>query len=181
MRPYRLLVRSLLVCAAASCWSAPALAITEPTSGVWLDVGGGSGFGGTPAATPGGIVSIGGFHGRYDHEYALGRYWAWGATWRPGYAGGLQQDVLFEVRRGVDIIVAAPFFGLAGGVGLGAATTGVAEATGGVKWRWQRTIGLSLRVGAGARFGGATAVLPSASAHLAFSYSAPIRKADPEP
>jgi len=135
----------------------PAAALTSNQAGPSFDLAAGLGLGGGSINARGaGQLSVGGWAGRYDDSFAIGRYWWFGATgradWRPGL---FIAAPLAEIRRGVDVIVAGAYWGAALGpvlaVGSGPTSTGLAaRAVGGAKFRRTRYFSFTARIEAGA-------------------------------
>ena len=127
----------------------------------------------------GGTLGLGWWKGRYDDAYALGRFASLGVDTRFDYVqGGLRATPLLEVRRGYDLFVVKPWFGAALGAEVGpAGAAPQLRATGGVKWRFNRYLGVNARLGAGAALVDGA---PEARVGLAFAvdWSRPFR--DPE-
>jgi hypothetical protein len=105
--------------------STPAHAeLSKPTSGVWLQFGGGlasaslrePATGMRYAAGTGWHLGFGGFVGRYDDSFAIGRQVAFGLQVRqeayfPADDFRLRTVPMFEVRRGIDLLVATVHVG----------------------------------------------------------------------
>lgn len=100
--------------------------------------------------------------GRYDDDMALGRHWGFAVTARqdwitpPSHPVGLLRTApMFEIRRGLDLLVVGFSGFIAGGPLLEtqakatALSGGTARIGGNVKWRFHASWGLNLRVEAG--------------------------------
>lgn len=158
-------MKALAACVALALF-APAQAhaqLAGPRAGVWFDLSGGLATGDLPyVAGTGWSVGLGGWAGRYDSSFALGRSWGAGAR--------LRQDVLFtaagpvlrtapllEARRGIDLLVVGFDISLLGGplwqTDLGGAGTrfagGTTRLAGGVRYRFKPEINALVRLEAG--------------------------------
>ncbi len=149
--------------------------LADQRAGAWADAHAGLGVGGAPAGVGFGTdSSVGVWSGRYDPDYALGRYVGVGLGLRTGPDGLLAG--MLEVRRGVDLlIVGLHGFGAAGwDLGAGAP---LAEIGLGVKARVRPTgrfVGWELRLRGGAEF--ADTVRPVGCVTLGAAFAAPWRR-----
>lgn len=139
--------------------ASPALgAISVPRQGFYVDAGAGGMLGDVPlAAGLGWQGGIGAWWGRYDDEYALGRFTSVGVGARGGVWEGAPLAIVAEARKGTDIFVIGWHGFLAGGATFGDEGLGaVAEAGVGVKGRFRFSgplVGYQLRVHGGATLG----------------------------
>ncbi|MCB9680246.1 MAG: hypothetical protein H6733_02140 [Alphaproteobacteria bacterium] len=159
-------------------------------AGWYVDVGVGLGAGDLPF-TPGvgWTAAVGGWLGRYDDDYALGRHWGVGARFRqdvqlaPGRRT-LRSAPMLEVRRGVDLLVVGLHVAVLGGplleTTLDASTTpgtrlagGTARLAGDVVYRFRPHAGLALRVETGVDVDALHAE-PVLAATVGFTFSAPV-------
>lgn len=128
-------------------------ALTEPRSGVSLDLAAGGGLHAPPAlGDVVGFGSLGWWVGTYDDSYAIGRYWSVHVNGRVDVPpkADLRIAPQVEVRRGVDLVVAGWFFGLNGGPLLAGDSLGAGgRALFGAEFRRTRYWGLTLRLEAG--------------------------------
>lgn len=149
--------------------------LADQRAGAWVDAHAGLGLAGAPAAVGfGSDASVGVWSGRYDPDYALGRYVGVGVGVRTGPRGHLAG--LLEVRRGVDLLIMGLHgFGAVGwDLGLDAP---LAEVGFGVKARVRPTgrfVGWELRVRAGAEF--ADQVRPVGGVTLGAAFAGPWRR-----
>lgn len=136
---------------------AAAHAFTEPQTGGRVEAGVGLGLSGAPVRPAfGGHLHLGWFSGKFDPDFALGRYWEFGVTGRidTRFDGSARLAPMVEVRRGTDLVVAgvAPF--LAAGplvvTGDDAAVGWTARAGVGIAYRAHRFRSVMLRLEAGA-------------------------------
>ncbi|MCA9569522.1 MAG: hypothetical protein KC656_16865 [Myxococcales bacterium] len=159
--------------------SAPAHALQSPMSGPSLElgIGGGVASGGGAGSAH---ASLGWWFGRYDDEYALGRFTALLATPRVDVGSrGPTLTGLVELRRAMDLFVVAPYWMLAAGPTIAEDGLGVAvRGGGGVKLRRSRTLGLTARLEAGVDVVSAR-VRPAVVATVGGGWSAPLRKRAP--
>lgn len=158
-----------------------------PSHGMYAQIAGGGGMlvpplGGAIGWQAGG----GGWIGRYDDDYALGRYWGFGFIGRqdrvylPGGAS-LRTVPLIEVRRGMDLLVlgvqgyvaAGPLFSAQTGHSL--QVGGAIRAGGGIKYRFKPHWGLTATAEAGVDILGGSAQARLAL-RLGVEFSTPIRK-----
>lgn len=149
--------------------------LADPRAGAWADVHAGLGVGGAPfTAGFGSDASAGVWVGRYDPDYALGRYLGAGLGLRTGPDGLVAGMV--EVRRGVDLlIVGLHGFGAAGWDFGGSAP--LVEVGLGVKARVRPTgrfVGWEVRLRGGAEF--ADVVHPVGALTLGASFAGPWRR-----
>ncbi|MEM6930257.1 MAG: hypothetical protein AAF602_25175, partial [Myxococcota bacterium] len=92
--------------------------LSRPQAGPALDVGGGIGWSGEPVAVAA-QLSAGGWFGRYDDDFAIGRHWWFGATGRlRARSARVEIAPMIEIRRGIDLLVAGVQGFVAGGVVL---------------------------------------------------------------
>jgi hypothetical protein len=130
-----------------------ALALTSRQGGPAVDLGVGLGVGAPFQPRLGGHLGLGWWVGTYDDQYAFGKYWAFGPSVRFDLVPGTWSAApMFEIRRGVELIVVgvAPF--VAGGPVL-ASVEGAEPALG---WTARTGVNLKLRR---TRFWGLTARL----------------------
>ncbi len=153
---------------ALTCWAltpSPAHAgeLGGASGGVWGDLAVGFGSGGRPYAPGiGWTLGIGGFVGRHDDAFAIGRRWGVGLRVRQDIEPQparhtLRTAVGLEVQRALDLLVATIHLG--GYVGPWLVTTwddgatvpaGVtARLRGGATWRVHRFVGLHATLDAG--------------------------------
>ncbi|MBN2798499.1 MAG: hypothetical protein JXX28_05065 [Deltaproteobacteria bacterium] len=94
----------LFLTALALALANPALALTDPTTGSWLELsGGGAVVGG--ALAPQAELSLGAWQGPYDPSYAIGHFQGAGLTLRVAPGDALTASASAEVRGGKDVIV----------------------------------------------------------------------------
>lgn len=155
----------------------PAHALQSRTSGPLVEVGLGGGYT-HPRGAGSAHASLGWWVGRYDDEYALGRFTAVLATPRVDLtADGAAFTGLMEVRRSIDLFVLAPHALLAAGPVLRDDQVGLAlRAGGGLKFRRTPHLGFVARLEAGADLLGGR-VVPVAVATVGVGWSAPRRSA----
>jgi hypothetical protein len=161
-------------------WIASASALTDDRYGLTVDLGGGIGW---EAARTAGLARAATSYwwGRYDEEYALGRYFALGADLTAGFASGAPSGRgLIQVRRGVDLLVVGWHLGLGAGPALASSGTlgGAARAELGVRLRRSRTVAFALRLDAGADWLDG-AVHPAGGATLGLSLGGPTDGGNP--
>lgn len=134
--------------------------LARPQAGPALDVAAGIGWAGRGQPVDvAGVLSFGGWAGRYDDDFAIGRHWWFGATGRVrARAARTEIAPMIEIRRGIDLLVAGVQFFVAGGVvGDVARSTEVpARALGGTvnaglitRYRRTRHVSLLLRLEGG--------------------------------
>ncbi len=146
----------------------------SPRSGPLLELGTGPGFA-EGRLTSSSHIATGWWFGRYDDEYALGRFTAIVLTPRLDvHPDGLRVAGMLELRRAVDLLVLAPHGFIAAGVIGGGGIT--ARAGLGLKLRRTRTLGWVARLEGGldrieGRFH------PTFALTLGAGWSAPIGKA----
>lgn len=138
----------MLVALALSSTSAHAL--QRPRSGPLVEVG----VGGGAARGRGELMvqpTLAWWFGRYDDDYALGRFTAIGVTPRIGIGkDGPSLSPMLEVRRSMDLFVLAPHYLITAGPTFGPTGMGVsARVGGGLKFRRSKTLGFTGRLVAG--------------------------------
>ncbi len=159
---------------------APAHAITEDSSGPYVEVSAGLGLSEKPlTASPGWAGSAGWWFGPYDKAYSIGRFTGVGATVRQDLSSaGLRTVPMLEVRRGLDLIVANAHGFLGGGPVLLANSRhppGIAARAGfGARFRFHRFWGVGLRLEAGADVTGGQ-VAGAGAALLSLAWTRPNR------
>jgi hypothetical protein len=146
------------------CVSSPAYAgLSAQQSGLALHIGGGLGLGDGPI-TPGigWTAGLGGWVGKYDDAFSLGRHIGFGVVVRQDIQlhaarSGLRTTTLLQVHRGIDLLVIGLQLGGAAGplfetpTGQPTQFAGVAaRITGLAKYRFKPRWGLFLRFEAGA-------------------------------
>lgn len=164
-------------------------ALAEPQVGPLVEVVGGFGAGGAPFHPGfGAAATVHLWAGRYDDQYAIGRYWSVGPTFRADYTlatsttpAALRLAPLFEVRRGLELIVVG-LNGFVGGGPLfvapddGELTLGATARAGlGLEYRRSRFWGVAVRLEGGADFVG-DSVGAVAGALVGFQFSRPARE-----
>lgn len=164
-----------------ACVSTPALAITLPMSGPYLDLGVG---GALDTASPLGIgpgwrLAAGWWFGHYDKDYALGEYHSFGITVDQAWLRGeLVTTPMFEYRNGIDVVVVGPYWFLSAGPELAHGSVGVtALAGGGVELRRTPAVGLTARLGVGATYLDEV-VRARVVLQVGFTWSKPLRGRD---
>lgn len=182
-----------LTLAACLTAAAPAHAgLGGASGGIWGDAGLGLGAGDRPF-TPavGWTVALGGFVGRHDDVFAVGRRWGVGLRARQDaqFAPNrelLRTAVMLDVHRALDLFVATvQIGGLAGPLfttplsrdssSLSGATVRV---TGAATWRAHRFVGLQLRLDAGVDLdttGPRVRPAPALGLTLGMGWAAPTR------
>lgn len=170
------MIRALIV-SAALLQAPAAFALADPMAGMYAEVAGSAELHGTPiAGDVGGQVGLGWWSGRYDDNFAFGRFWSVGGAYRLGALGGLRHTALLEVRRGADLLVATPYVALVGGAGLApGGVAPIAQLGVGGRFRTSRFYSLSLRLDAGASFS-AAGVAPLLGTRLGVTFARPFRK-----
>lgn len=178
---------------AVLCWSSsPAMAgLSDPSAGMTVDFGAGLGVGGQPFRSGlGWTVGVGGWFGKYDESFAIGRHIAFTARIRQDATFGsrgamLRSAPMLEVTRGVDLLVVGLRAGAAGGAiletPLGGGPTevgGTVRGFGAVVYRFRPRVGLTLRVDAGVDIIGGR-VQPSVGTLLGLTFLAPLKRAEP--
>lgn len=159
---------------------ASAQTLTKPQSGPTIEAAVGVGF-----AQPrvqgqvGGQLSLGWWFGKYDDSYGLGRFSAVAITNRVDMR---MTDTTFryspqlELRRGMDLLVIAPHYLIAGGPVFDAGQVGVAgRIGGGLKLRRSRRVGIVARLVGGVDYVGGV-VSAALSFTLGIGYSTPVQK-----
>jgi hypothetical protein len=159
------MIRHLAAALLAAVLCAPSTAqaqLASKQAGVFVQASGGLGVGDAPF-TPGvgWMAAIGGWTGKYDTDFSLGRH--------VGFAAVVRQDIqlnsdrrllrtapMFQVHRGIDLLVVGVQVGAAAGplmVTTQSTGTEVVGATarvvGAVKYRFRPRWGLLLRLEAG--------------------------------
>ncbi len=152
--------------------------LQRPRSGPTLELGTGPALAGRPAGFAlAGQGSAGWWFGTYDDDYALGRVWAVVATARVDYLtsrGQVRITPMLEVRRGMDLLVLAPHFFVAGGAVVDDGSIGAsARVGGGLKFRRTRRTGFIARLGAGADLV-AGKIAPAVGLTLGVGWSSPV-------
>lgn len=145
--------------------SAPAAAqsLGGPTGGLWGDVAAGLGAAGRPfSAGVGWTAALGGFVGRHDDAFAVGRRWGVGLRARQDIdprpaSSSLRTGVAIDVHRALDLLVANVQIG--GSIGPWIQTSlpsgpplpaGIAaRLSAGATWRVHRFVGVHARIEAG--------------------------------
>lgn len=130
--------------------------LSRPRAGPGVDLGAGIGWSGRPVAVAG-QLSVGGWTGRYDDDFAIGRHWWIGATGRlRASASRVEVAPVLEVRRGIDLLVAGVQGFVAGGPVIDVAGSEPARPVGftgmaGIVGRYRRTrhVSLTLRLEGG--------------------------------
>lgn len=158
---------------ASSAW-----ALQSTQSGPLLELGVGGGLGSAQAVGTG-QLTLGWWRGRYDDDYALGRFTAFLVTQQLDLG---QQTTRYspmaEVRRSVDLFVVAPWYGVAAGPLVANGTTGAAiRAVGGLKFRRSRKAGFTARLAGGLDVLDGR-VHPAVALTLGVGWSSPIRRND---
>lgn len=158
-----------------------AWALSEPMTGVALDLTGSAGIAGLPATfAPGWQASASVWAGKYDEDFAVGRGWSAGATYRQAFAGGvLLHTPLLDLRRRLDLLVLTPQLGLMVGPTFTPGATGITtEASVGVNWRMHRFYGLTAKLEGGTTLIAGT---PAASVALRIgvTWARPFHAMDP--
>lgn len=122
-------------------------AFQSPTSGPTVEVGVGGGYAGFHVAASA-HASLGWWFGRYDDDYALGRFTALVLTPRLDLSHeGPVLTGLFEVRRALDLFVLAPHYLVAAGPLYDGEAVGFAGRIGaGLKFRRTPRFGFVARV-----------------------------------
>jgi hypothetical protein len=154
-----------------------AAALTTHLSAVGLDLAAGVGVASVPLApSAGGVVSAGWFRGQFDDQFSFGRYWWLGPTARVDVgAEGWRVAPLFEVRRGLDLLVAGVSYGVAGGPVLAPGAVGwTARAVGVAKLRRTRTFSFAVRLELGAE-GFGDQVGPAGALSVGISLAKPLK------
>jgi hypothetical protein len=157
----------------------PAWALQTTRSGPLLELAAGGGVAGA-RATGTGQLTMGWWRGRYDDEYALGRFSALLLTTRADLGrDALRVAPMLEARRSVDLFVVAPWIGLSAGPLVVQDEVGVSmRAAGGLKFRRSRTLGFTGRLSAGADVL-AGRVTPAVHLTIGVGWSTPARRAQP--
>lgn len=167
-----------------------ALALTARQGGPSIDLGAGLSLGGSPfAANAGGHFALGWWTGTYDDQFSFGKYWSFGLSNRFDFGLTDQRWSLapmFEIRRGLELIVVGVHPFLAGGPILVAqgdedlAIGWTARAGIGGKFRRSRFFGLTARIEGGVD-SAAGAVSPAFSLLLGGAFARPAHAIkDPE-
>lgn len=184
-RPSRLAVGLFALIA-----SGPAHAeLAGDRAGVWAHLAAGLGSGDAPfRAGVGWSAALGGWVGRYDDSFSIGRHVGFGAVvrqdliFRPD-ATILRTAPMLQVHRGIDLLVVG--LELGGAVGpllqttLGGETVvtgGTARLVGALKYRFERRTSLLLRLDVGVDVE-TDAVQPSLGLVLGFQFAGPARRA----
>lgn len=153
----------------------PAHAFQSPMSGPSVEIGVGGGYAAQRGAGSA-HASLGWWFGRYDDDYALGRFTAVLATPRLDLTS--ERPVLtglLEIRRAMDLFVLAPHYLVAAGPVYDGEHLGVAlRAGGGLKFRRTPELGFVARLEAGADLVGGN-VRPAVVATVGVGWSAPVR------
>lgn len=163
----------------------PTWALTTRQNGPWFDAGVGFAAGDAPlAAGIGWQAGAGWWTGRYDDAFAIGRHWAAGLVLRQDWVDGESRTApMLELRRGVDLLALGWQLFVAGGPLLVSdgfpfddPEVGATGRVGvGLVWRRTPSLGLTLRLEAGADFwddqvGAVTAVM------LGGRFARPLRR-----
>jgi len=146
----RALLLALLLLTPTRAWS-----LSQPGSGLTLDLVGDVGFASPPAAPAlGGSATVALWRGRYDDSYAVGRFSSVGLRTE---LHALQHDTgltfLVEGRRGMDLLIIKPWFTFAvGAEALGDRWNPALRVGGGAKLRLARFVGPVVRLDGGPVF-----------------------------
>lgn len=170
---------------AFTLWSTPALALTDPRQGLWVELGAGGLLDtGSPVAfAPSWGLSMGVWFGQYDEDFAIGRYGGIGITLRQAWLRGeLVTLPSLELRKGVDVIVVGYHGFLHVGPQITDNGVGLEGLLGvGAKYRFKPHWGVGVRLGAGAAWADER-VTARAEARLTLCWAASFKKkslADP--
>lgn len=158
---------------------ASAQTLQQKQSGPTLELGVGPSMVGPPVRfAVSGQLSLGWWFGPYDDSYALGRFNAIVLTqrldWTPS-GNAFRYAPQLELRRGMDLLAAAPHYAIAGGPLIAANTVGfTAQLGGGVKIRRSRRVGIVLRLMGGVDWI-AGRFAPALNLTLGAGYSTPVQ------
>lgn len=158
---------------ASSAW-----ALQSTQSGPLLELGFGGGLAGTTGVGAAQLTT-GWWRGRYDDDYALGRFTGFVVTQRIDLGRDtFRYSPMAEIRRSVDLFVLAPWYGASAGPLIANDTVGVAvRAAGGLKFRRSRKSGFTARLAAGVDVLDGQ-VHPAVALTLGVGWSSPIRRND---